>query len=397
MTTILLRRDFWLEWVCLVPLAIIMVVGGIAFGGNVWWFRPLAIAGVGLSIGGGLLRLGWRRDRLFLASPLLPLGLIVLAWCFLQCLPLPRGIVEQVAPLSEAVLARNQVPLSSSVARPTSETAAESIVSSRIPLSLNRAETFRRALWLGLGLGVFWFVGRWTDRSSKLLVIFGFVVALGAFNTAIVSLQMLDGSEGYYGLITPYQRYFVGPGYVDILASPHRSELDTVEGISAESGSWTIERPSEIELIGVMPGGLVSYGCLQIVALPLGFGCMCFLAQRRGSRFPLKERLQDRGVATLWCVMIVAAILASALVGIAVPSAVALPIVLGLLMAGFFAMRSDLEWWVPVLLLVCHVLAFFAGQRLLADWTSSDDSEFQRYWRDPNALAGILRENREIW
>ena len=398
MTTILLRRDFWMEWVCLIPLAVIMLIGGVAFGGNVWWFRPLAIAGVGMTIGGGLIRLGWRRDRLFLSSPLLVLGLAALAWAAAQCVPLPHGLVERFAPLSEAAYARDQAPVAEALAISTTvETQPGTPLGSRIPVSLNRAETVRRALWLALGLGVFWFAGRWTDRSSKLLVVGGFVIALGAVHSAILTLQLLDGSEGLYGIFTPHQRMFLGPGLVDLTNAPHRSELAAIEGLTSEGGLWTIQRPTEIEMIGILPGGLVSFACLQMMALPASFGVLCYLCQRRGSRFPVRERLQDRGVTVLFCVMVIAGMLSSALVGLAVPLWVASTIALGLAITCVYAIRSDLEWWVPVCLLLVFGTAYIAGHAVFADWTIADDSSFQRYWREPDDLRGFLRENVEIW
>ncbi|MBI1324717.1 hypothetical protein GC170_16240 [bacterium] len=398
MTTILLRRDFWLEWVCLIPLAAIMLIGGVAFGGNVWWFRPLAITGVGLSIGGGLLRLGWRRDRLFLSSPLLFLGIAAMCWAAAQCVPLPHGIVERFAPVSEAAYARDRVPVAEAIAlADPAETASNPPLGSRIPVSLNRAETVRRALWLALGLGVFWFAGMWTDRSSKLIVVCGFVVALGAVHSAILTLQLLDGSEGFYGHFTPHQRMFLGPGMVDLTNAPHRSELTTIEGLASDGGLWTIERPTEVEMIGILPGGLVTFGCLQMMALPACFGAMCYLCQRRGSRFSVRERLQDRGVSVLFCVMAVAGMISAALVGLAVPLWVVSAIALGLAVAFFFAIRSDLEWWVPVSLGLVFASAYFAGHAVFADWTVADDSSFQRYWREPDDLSGFLRENLEIW
>lgn len=398
MTTLLFRRDFWVEWVCLIPLAAIMIIGGIAFGGNVWWYRPLAIVGVGLTIGGGLMRLGWRRDRLFLASPLLAFGTAALVWAMAQCVPLPQAIVSRFAPLSEAVLAHDQVPVPDSIAAELKNPGTSEIaLGNRIPVSLNRAETVRRALWLGLGLGVFWFAGRWTDRSSKLLAIAGFVICLGAINSAILTLQLLDGSQGFYGTFTPQNRMSFGPGIIDLSNAPHRTELAAIEGLPTDAGVWTIERPTEFELIGIMPGGLVTFDCLQMLALPLSFGCLCFMSQRRGSRFSVKERLQDRGYSVLFCAIVVAGMLSAALFGATAPLLIAIPVAFGLTVSLFFAIRSDLEWWVPLFVLLLFGGAFFAGYRVFADWTTFDDSAFQRHWLESDALEDCLSENYEIW
>lgn len=395
MTAMFLRRDFWLEWLCLVPLAFVIAGGGILFGGSAWWFRPVAIACIGLTSAAGLVRLGWRRDRLFLASPLLFLGASALGWSLVQCVPLPVAVVSRIAPASSAAFVEDRSPSSDPTLRTAEPTAPSR--TSRIPISLDRSATVRRSVWTFLGLCVFWFFGRWTDRSQKLLAIAGLVIGLGAVHSAVLTLQMLDGSTGLFGLFEPDRRFYIGPGWVDIGSSPHRSMLEKLDGVADSGGVWSVPRASVSDLIGIMPGGFVSYACLQSVALPMTFGCLCFLGQRRGSRFSFTERLADRGVTTLWCVMTVAGILGTILIGMAVPLLLAAPIACGIVVCSAFALRSDLERWVPLSLTILFFGAYALGSQVFSEFSESAESGFGWFWRDPAAFDGFLKENLAVW
>lgn len=394
MISIVHRREFWLEWLCAVPLVMVLAGSGLLFGGAVWWFRPLAMMGVSLAVAGGLVRIGCLRTRLFLRSPLLLAALLLGGWATAQLVPLPRAVVRNFAPMADRVNAQGLSPANTGAA---TDAAATGGISSRIPISLNRSEGVRGLLCLAVGGSVFWFVGVWTDRLPKLLLVMGLLVALGMINSALVCLQLMDGSTGLYGLFQPDQRMFVGPGWVDLSAAPQLTRMENLPAANPQEAAWAVQRPVSAGLVGMMPGGLVAWACLQSAAVPALFGCLCYLAQRRGSRFGIVERLRDRGVLTLWLVMAASLLLTSLLAGSVGKLPVLLPISGGVLMAAFFAMRADLEKRVTLALAVLFTAGVAGGLMIGRAQDARADQGFDGIWHDWSVYVVFMKDSLLIW
>ena len=394
MISIVHRREFWLEWLCAVPLLLVLAASGLLFGGAVWWFRPLAMMGVSLAVAGGLVRIGCLRSRLFLRSPMLLASLLLFAWATAQLVPLPRAIVRNFAPMSDRVYALGQSPAN---AYAKADTAPAVAISSRIPISLNRSEGVRGLLCMAVGLSVFWFVGVWTDRLPKLLLVMGLLVALGMINSALICLQLMDGSTGLYGLFQPDQRMVVGPGWVDIGSAPQMMTLAQLPAAEAQAEPWMVQRPTGAGLIGMMPGGIVAWACLQSAAVPALFGCLCYLAQRRGSRFGIVERLRDRGVLTLWLVMAGSLVLTALLIGSIGSMPVLVAPVFGVLLAAFFAFRADLEKRVTLALLAIFSAGVLGGFAIGPAQAGSLDQGFEGIWSDWSIYGVFAKDSVRIW
>lgn len=388
------RHDLLLEWLCPLPLLAVILLSGVLFGGVAWWFAPLAVLGVGFSLGAGVLRIGWKRDRLFLASPLLFLALALCAWSVFQLLPLPQSLVRHLSPLSSQVYSHGQAPLPL-----TSENTGEARPSpsgSRIALSLNRPEGLRRLVLLSAGVGVFWFFGQWTDRQSKLVVLLAIIAMLGAVNTMAVGLQLLDGSPGLIGLFQPDQRLMIGPGWVDITRSPHFTTTLPIKN-DQNSAVWAIHEPSATGLVGIMPGGLVSMVCLVSITLPVMLGCLCFMAQRRGSRLEMLDRLRDRGYQGLSMVLILSIIASAFLLGLSGRWFTILPAAAGLIVVGLFALRADLERYFVIAAILIAAMGFCAGYMPREFWIDSRESGFERIWTDLSTFDTWLRDSVALW
>ncbi|MFM7127907.1 MAG: hypothetical protein ACKO0V_00945 [bacterium] len=388
------RNDFLLEWLCPLPVLAVILLSGMLFGGVAWWFAPLAVLGVGVSLAAGIVRIGWKRDRLFLASPLLFLALGLCAWAVVQLLPLPQAIVARLSPTSSQVYAHGQAPI-----KLTAETTGENQpapAGSRIALSLNRPEGLRRLVLLASGVGVFWFFGKWTDRQSKLIVLLAIVAMLGAINSVAVGLQMLDGSPGLMGLFQPDQQLVIGPGWVDISRSPHFSTPRAIKN-EQSSGVWAIHEPSATGLVGIIPGGLVSTVCLASISLPVMLGCLCFMAQRRGSRLDLLERLRDRGYQGLSLVLVLSMVISSFLLGLSGRWFAILPALAGLMIVGLFAIKADLERYFVVISLVFPALGLCAGFLPRAVWNHSREFGFERIWTDLSTFDTWLSDSLALW
>ena len=396
MTALMRRREFWLEWLSLAPLALLISSAGLLFGGVAWWFRPLAVVGASLVVAGGLMRVGFQRGKLFLKSPILLLGVIACGWAVFQLIPVPRSIVATIAPLSLQVYAYGNAPVAAA-AMPVQTSEPTQMANSRIPISLNRAEGVKRIIFMLIGLSIFWFVGLWTDRLPKLMTLLALIIALGMINSAIMALQLMDGSSGLYGLFQPDHRLLVGPGWVDLQAAPHLLNLEALPGSASAENSWPISRPHTLGLVGIMPGGLVSFACLQSIVIPLTYGCMCYLSQRRGSRQGFVDRLRDRGVTALWLVLACSLFLASLILGTIGHIQPLIPAFAGLSVAFCFSWRADLEKPIGLsILLICFAGAF-AGMWMSQIGVLNDSYGMDSIWSERSAVDVFAGDTGLIW
>lgn len=408
MTTMVHRREFWVEWLCAIPLALVLGGSGLLFGGVAWWFRPLAVLGVSLAVSLGLVRIGCLRGKLFLRSPLVFIAVFACLWALAQMVPLPKSLVRQFAPMSEQVYSLGLSPASLAANLPVDDetsTAEPVVASSRIPISLDRSAGFRRLVTIVLAVGIFWCVGTWTDRLPKLHFVLGLVIVTGMINSAILSLQFVDGSTGLYGFFRPNQRSFIGPGWVDLKASPAfltvqpalAAASNAGSGSTSEEGQWILQKDAQAGLVGTLPGGFLSNSCLQALAMPAMFGCLCYLAQRRGSRFTVIDRLRDRGVLTLWAVLAVSLAIGAFMIGTGGVLPALAPTAIGVFAAAFFALRADVEKWIVAGLFTLFA-AGMAGGMLNADYHGAfADQGVESIWTDSNTFKAFASDNLKIW
>lgn len=389
------RRELLVEWLAPMPLVGVMALAGLLFGGVAWWFRPVAVAGVGLATIFGCMRAGFLRNRLFLKSPLLLIFCLLWCWFVAQLVPLPRSIVARFSPLSEQVYAQGLPPVPIT-ADDNAQAAAQPVAESRIPINLNRSAGLRRLMYLSVGIATFWFIGTWTDRQSKLFLILGLVIVCGMLHSAVFGLQLLDGSTGILGLFQPDQRIVIGPGWVDAQTGPHWSKLEPV-AIPNSDELWPVLRSEALGLSGLMPGGFVSFAALQAIALPAAVGCIFFLTQRRGSRFELMERLRDRGVTALWAILILSSFIASLMLGSTGSLLACIPAAAGILVVSVSSIRSDIEKWFVLLTTAILISGFVVGFTVVHKQFELNDEAFEWIWADSTTFNTFVNDARAIW
>ena len=87
-------------------LASLIVGTALAFGGAVWWARPVIAALTVLFVLAGLLRLAVEREVRVLKSPLTALGVLALGLATAQLVPLPARSRAPLPPIARRLCAR---------------------------------------------------------------------------------------------------------------------------------------------------------------------------------------------------------------------------------------------------------------------------------------------------
>lgn len=387
-------REWILEWGALLPLILVLSLASLLFGGAVWWFRPIAVVGLAVASMGLLIRTGIHRSHLFLKSPVLLLLIAFFLWSAMQLIPLPRSVVSRVSPMADRVHSQGMSPDVSLASELVTNDLQQ--VNSRIPISLNRSVGFRNLIMISLGLVTCWFIGLWTDRQSKLIVILGLFVATGMLHSAILGLQILDGSTGLIGYFKTDHRLVIGPGWLDASMAPHWTSMEMLS-LPNTGSTWPVSRIEAIGMVGLMPGGFSSFAALQSIALPTTLGCLFFLAQRRGSRFELIERLKDRGFSALAAVLLLSLFISGLILGSMGSALAAFPAMAGSLIVCLLSLRSDLEKRFVLLCLTVLLISYGLGASLGSPWIDFEEYGYEWVWTDSNTFNTILKDALAIW
>jgi hypothetical protein len=336
-------------------LAAVLLLAPIAFGGAVFWSRPL-IAGLTL-----LFVIGWLghvvlegRMRL-LRSPLTALGVLALGLAALQLAPLPETLARRISPRAQVVYARGYFPDRVLAADPTVTLPEPARV--RSPVSLDRAATLR---WLAGGmvcLALFSTVAHFTDRLQRLYLVWGSIVAAFFLNTSIALVQLVSGSGGVYGFLVPGEAPFWAPSINDLLNSPNAAVLRSTSG-PIPGAALVPDRPFQV---GTMLGGSGAYLALGSLGLPLALALTLQLLAPRGSRAGLGTRLRESGHGSLVFLLVFLLVASAGLVGILAGPWFGLPFVLGLAVVGFSGAWSSGLRWVGLGLSAVVLLALGCG------------------------------------
>ncbi|MFO0960534.1 MAG: O-antigen ligase domain-containing protein [Isosphaeraceae bacterium] len=318
----------------IVLIGSVPLVGVAAFGGMVSWSRPLL---------GGLIflvALGWlARSALAgywpaLGSPMTALGVLAIGLGLVQVAPLPAGLAKRVSPHSQELYTLGFLP----------ERAAEEGLDSipdaaavRSPATVDRAATIRWILGGLAALTLFSVVGRFADRLGRSMAVWGCVVAGFLLTTVFGLVQLLGGVGGLYGSIKPGQGPAWAPSTADLWLAPIATVLRPIEDAP---GTWAVPVPEPTFCLGGLVGGPGAYLALASLALPLTLGIWLHILSPRGSREPLGLRLRDTGQGSLVVLLALLTLLGSGMVGYLGGRWLALPFVLGLLLAGLPALRG---------------------------------------------------------
>ncbi len=173
----------------------------LAFGGAVWWARPALAVALVLLVLAALVYAFAAGQWSILKSPLAPLGALAVLLATVQLAPLPAQLAARLSPRSRQVHALGVLPDVARTDDPALELPEPAPV--RTPISVDRPATLRW-LWGGVGcLIVFCVVAHHADRLRHALVVWGAVVAALFLGTVFGIIQLVGGTEGYYGFLPP--------------------------------------------------------------------------------------------------------------------------------------------------------------------------------------------------
>jgi hypothetical protein len=299
----------------LVAMALGALVLGtsLAFGGGVWWARPV-VAGLAFALvlawmGRVALAGPWR----VLKSPLTALGAMALGLAVVQMLPLPSGLVQRVSPRSMTANSIGLIPEKALEDDPSAELPPPFLA--RSPLSVDRPATLRWLVGAAACLGLFVVASHHSDRFGKSQVIWGSVVAAFFVNVVLGAVQVSSHSSGLYGLYTPGSAPAWAPSIDDAMAVPSSTVLRPLGEPSPSRPALAASRPDRPFLIGSLMGGPGAFLALGSLALPLAFGLMLQMMSPRGHREGLATRLRHSGQGSLVLLMLGLVVTGSVLVG----------------------------------------------------------------------------------
>ncbi|HEY2154633.1 MAG TPA: O-antigen ligase domain-containing protein, partial [Isosphaeraceae bacterium] len=213
----------------------------LGFGGAVWW-APALIGGLtAVLVIAWLSRVAVIGRWTFLRSPLTAIGAVGLALAALQSIPLPNGVAGRISPSARAAHTLGSLP--ELVRSDDPEAAFPEPITSRTPISLDRAATLR---WLGGAaacLALFGVVSNFADRRDRLYLVWGCVVGMFLLNSAIALIQIAGRSEGMYGFIEPGKGPKWAPNLADALAVPGETAMRPVGGGQHTTHAWALPQP----------------------------------------------------------------------------------------------------------------------------------------------------------
>jgi hypothetical protein len=335
MTAHRLRRVAHLQ-----ALLIVALLAGavLAFGGAVWWARPVG-ALLLLALVAATLAHAWGTGGLvLLKSPLSLLGLLAIGLAVAQLAPLPAPLAARLSPSAHAAHALGVLP--QLAAKDDPGAALGPPAAARTPATLDRAATLR---WTAGALGclaLFWSVAHFADRLQHTQLVWGAIVAAFFVVTGFGLIQQFGRTEGLYGRYVPGAGPAYAPSLADVLGGPTRTLLRPA-GDPAADTPWSVALPEAVDPVAGLPGGAGAYLALAALALPLALGLTLQLMAPRGSRESLALRLRHTrrggGVVSLFGLTVLSAGLAGYLGG----AVAAVPIAIGLAVAGLPAARGS--------------------------------------------------------
>jgi hypothetical protein len=313
-------------------LAGLLLGTSLAFGGAVWWARPV-VSGLTLAIvlawlGRAALAGPWR----VLKSPLTALGAMAVGLAIFQLLPLPAVLVDRISPRSMAVNSLGMIPEQGLADDPSVELPPPFLA--RSPLSLDRPATLRWLVGALACLGVFVVASHYSDRFRKAQVIWGSVVAAFFVNAVLGAVQVSSHSGGLYGLFTPGSAPAWAPTIDDAMTAPSVIVLRPLVEPKPSRPWLAGPRPDRQFLIGSLMGGPGAFLALGSLALPLSFGLMLQMISPRGHREGLMTRLRDSGQGSLVLLMLGLVVTGAVLTGAMAGPIPSLAFALGMILVG---------------------------------------------------------------
>ena len=352
-----------------------LILGSVlCFGGAVWWFRPVMVAAAFLLVAIKLVAMLAEGRMTLLKSPLGMLGLLALLLGMFQLVPLPPAVASRLSPRAHETYARGMLPEMVQADLPDASLPEAPPV--RSPASLDRAATLRWLAEAAACLGIFWAVSHYTNRLSRLYLVWGLVVAAFFLNATMAVVQISGRSQGLYGLFVPGSGPAWAPSLGDQLESPGTAVLRNQAWTKSlgrdEVETATLPRavliPVTPALFGTMMASPAAFLALGTLALPLALAIFLHVLSPRGSRESFSARLGHSGQGSLLLLLSILMLLGVFLMGMVAGVWYCLPMALGLLTVGLPAVVRPPVRWLALALLAVLLTGLAAGVALQAFW-----------------------------
>ncbi|WP_435006323.1 O-antigen ligase family protein [Tundrisphaera lichenicola] len=304
----------------------------LAFGGAVWWARPVIAAITWIVVLAWVIRVSLAGPWRILKSPLSALGFLTILLGTVQLLPIPVKLAGQISPTSTVVASYGVIPSQALIDDPSVTIPPPFLA--RSPLTLDRPATLRWLAGATVCLAVFWVVSHYSDRLGKAQVIWGSIVAAFFVNSIFGAVQVSNHSGGLYGIIAPGSGPSWAPTLDDAMTAPAELLLRPIEVARLNRPSMAAALPSRPFLIGSLMGGPGALLALGSLALPLALGMILQMFAPRGTRDGLLARLRDSGQGSLVLLMLGLIMAGSVLVGVLAGPFLSIPFAIGLGVAG---------------------------------------------------------------
>jgi len=355
------RAIAWTDTAQIGALAALVIGSALAFGGAVWWWRPVAVGLATALVALGLVRIMIEGRLQIRFSPIPLLGCAALGLAFAQLAPLPAGIARVVAPEAWSAHAHGLLPSRAAADDPTFTEPEPFGV--RAPATLDRSRTLRWLIDAGIGLVVLMTTARMARLMGRTIRIWSLAVAVFALTTLAGFIQLAGGTEGLYGFIRPGQAPVWAPSTLDQLKAPGAAVLRPVGRPvpTGEAGPWVFAKPLESPEFGGWLGGPGPYLAVAALGLPLTLSLLLQTLAPRGSRQPLWDRLAEGQTGAIAGTLLVVLLLGALMAGLIAGSWLAVPIAVGLLATGILPAWSAGQPRVSLGLTVAALLMLGGG------------------------------------
>ncbi|QDV33815.1 O-antigen ligase family protein [Tautonia plasticadhaerens] len=386
-----------LEWTDRLQAALLvaMLVGSaLAFGGAVWWWRPVAAA---LAV--GLVVLGFSRVAIegrarIRLSPLPILGVLALGLAAAQLTPVPSGLARRLSPESRSLHSRGI--LTGLALQDDRAAELPEALASRTPTTVDRSATLRWLFDASIGLVVLVTSARFARRLGRTMVIWGSVVAVFGLMTGVGLVQLIGDAPGLWGFITPGRGPSWAPSTLDLLAAPGASVLRPLAEEGGALGPWMLARPDRPFFIGGLLGGPGAYLAIAALGLPLSLTVLLQVLAPRGSREPMAERIGRAGLGPLVVLLGVVVLVGAGLVGALAGPMLAVPFALGLALAGVPGARGTGLGWLAVGVTLLGLTGLGTGVAIHRLAGLGDDPKLSPITAEPGRAADLWRGSVEV-
>ena len=304
----------------------------LAFGGVVWWSRPVVVALASAIALGWLVRVALLGRWPILKSPAMPIFALAIGLGFVQLVPMPATVAGLISTRAVATNGLGVIP--DRVSRDDPSFPIPETVAARSPLSLDRPATLRWIVASLACLALFWVATHFADRLGHLKLLWGCVIAAFFVNVVLGAVQLAGGVAGLYGFITPGAGPAWAPTLDDLMAAPVPSVLRAVGEHRGDRPTLAAAKALPLFQFGSMVGGAGAFLSLASLAIPLAFGLTLQSLSPRGGREGMFARIRESGQGSQVVLTLALTLAGTLLVGMMAGKRASVPFAVGIGVVG---------------------------------------------------------------